>query len=112
MTDFQICHINRQITTKWYIADAGRRSHRNFVTTVEVTGWRVMHTAISLLAECIGPCASGAMPSPELEAAALRGLVRDYPNRGNQLEAALREALRLGWGCRHQLSELQPGARR
>lgn len=38
-------------------------------------------------------------PCPEWEAAMLHHLVRQYPRGGNRLEAALRDALRLGFSA-------------
>lgn len=50
---------------------------------------------------------SGDEPDPETVERALRCLVRKYPTGGNQLEAALRDALRMGWRARHLLSAIR-----
>ncbi|QIG80079.1 hypothetical protein [Stakelama tenebrarum] len=41
------------------------------------------------------------MPPASTEAAILNAVVRAHPHCGNQLEAAVRMALRLGWAARH-----------
>jgi len=51
--------------------------------------------------EILPPLATADAPAPETEAGILRVVVRAYPDGGNQLEAAVRMALRLGWAARH-----------
>ncbi|MDC7808819.1 hypothetical protein [Sphingomonas koreensis] len=50
---------------------------------------------------------TGEEPHPETVERALRYLVRKFPTGGNQLEAALREAIRMGWRARHILSVIR-----
>ena len=50
---------------------------------------------------------SGKQPHPATIEAALKHLVRRYPNGGKQLEAALRDAILMGWRARHLFSLLR-----
>ena len=54
------------------------------------------------IAEILPPLPSANRPAPATEAAILRIVCRNYPGVGDQMEAAVRMALRLGWAARHE----------